>query len=149
LLTKLADVVSADPTFTLMNFIAEELPDLARIGEELEAVAAAAKVDVGEAKRTVEKYNDLLTKCKEKQNEMVKSMTDDGLAHFVERFVAKTDPLCKESTGLLLLAKQQFRDLLEYFGESEMKEQEFFGVFAVFIEKYNDAVRQNRERAAP
>jgi hypothetical protein len=57
--------------------------------------------------------------------------------------------LCREFTGLLLLAKQQFRDVLEYFGEGEMKEQELFGVFAVFIEKYNEALRQKRERAGP
>jgi hypothetical protein len=146
LLTKLADVVSVDPRLTLMDFIAAELPDLARIEEELEAVVAAATVDMEEAKRKADTYSELLAKCRDKRDEMVKLMSDDGLAKFVERFVTKTDPLCREFTGLLLLANQHFGHIMEFFGESAMKEQEFFGVFTAFIEKYKEAVRQNRER---
>jgi hypothetical protein len=149
-LTKLKDVRSADPSFTLLHFIAmiveKEMPKLMAIVTDLEPVIAASKLDIDHARETVAKYRSIIGLCKSKQPEMSLLMTDDGLPKFADKYIAQTQPLCQQFDGKMQDAVTVFEEMRASYGEDAMKPDEFFGVFAKFIADFQTAIKENHER---
>jgi hypothetical protein len=65
---------------------------------------------------------------------------------FVERFVGTATPLVltfeqKYSEGIAL-----FEELRNQYGEAAMTPDEFFRPFATFLQHYNQAIREHKEK---
>jgi hypothetical protein len=151
-LTKLKDIRSAEPGFTFIHLIAklgeETIPAIRPLIEELDQVQAAARVDVEHAKEVVAKYRALVTQCEAKQPDMEMLMLDDGLPRFAQKFVAVAAPLCTKFGTLLEDATTQFDQLRKRYGEDAMRPDEFIGIFAGFLDQYQHALNELRDKAA-
>jgi hypothetical protein len=151
-LTKLRDVRSSEPGFTLLHLIvqlAEETnPLINAMVEELDRVPAASTVDVEHTKEVVGKYRVLMRQCQEQQSNMEMLMLDDGLPKFAQKFVAAAEPLCRRFDGLLEEATTRFDKLRKDYGEDSMRPDEFIGVFAKFLAQYQQVRREVREKTA-
>jgi hypothetical protein len=150
-LTKLKDVRSAEPGFTFVHLLAklveENLPPLRGLVDELNQVIPASSVDFESAKETVAKYRSLVAQCKQNEDEMSMLMVDDGLPKFAEKFCGIASPLCKAFDDKASKAVADFEALKKRFGEDAMTADEFFHIFATFLQHYTAARNENRERA--
>jgi hypothetical protein len=149
-LTKLKDIRSSEPGFTFIHLIAklvnETMPPLQNICQELDQVAPASMVDLEHAKSTVVKYRSLIGQCNAQMDAMSMLMVDDGLPKFVERFVGTATPLVltfehQYSEGIAL-----FEEFRNQYGEAAMTPDEFFRPFATFLQHYNQAIRELKEK---
>jgi hypothetical protein len=151
-LAKLRDIRSSEPGFTFIHFIAliieREMPHLVVMTRELEGVEEASKVDIGHLKKTVGKFRSLIGECTNKEAEMAKLMTDDGLPGFAHTYIALAEPLCREFDEVLADGLAVFEEVRTLFGEDPGKPDDFLGKFATFIAHYKSAVEDNRKRDA-
>jgi hypothetical protein len=151
-LAKLKDIRSTEPGFTFMHLIAKivdkTMPPLAGILDELDQVITASTVDLEHAKEIAMKHRTLLAECNKRAKDMSMLMVDDGLPKFAEEYVALATPLCLEFDAKCAEGQSSFEELKKLYGEDAMTADEFFHIFATFLQHYNQALNDNRDRDA-
>jgi hypothetical protein len=76
-------------------------------------------------------------------------MVDDGLPKLVETFEATAARLVGTFEQKYWEAIESFNELRKRYGEYAATSSEFFGTFATFLQHYNLALRDLREKDAP
>jgi hypothetical protein len=130
----------------VMAKIVEKIhPDwLLGLFEQLRAVRATAQIDIEKAKERVNGYRGLVALCEKSKEEMAKLLKRDGIREFAERYVAMAAPKCQEFDKYLQSSGKDFEGLKQAFGEDSMRTDEFFAVFATFLDHFEVSHNENK-----
>jgi len=159
-LETLHTIKSSDGNQTLMNYIARwcqnNQPNLLSLRNELPTVEKAARMSMSQWKADFKMYKDDYAKVEVQIKLAEKSaIEEDHFAEFLKPFVNEAFNTIKDLEGESKLIEDRCAKLMQEFGEDpkQMKCEEFFSIFLVFLVELERAETQNitakelRERA--
>ncbi|XP_053316451.1 FH2 domain-containing protein 1 [Spea bombifrons] len=145
-LLRLADTKANKPGMNLLHFVALEAQKkdatLLTFSEKLEHVNEAARLSIDNIDT---EFQSLLTKTKSLKDHLKK---DQELMQQTEDFLQNAVKELKELETWRAELQKQGTALIDFFCEDKetMKLDECFQIFRDFCEKFNKAVKENRER---
>ncbi|XP_054651994.1 disheveled-associated activator of morphogenesis 1-like [Dunckerocampus dactyliophorus] len=156
-LNKIADTKSSiDKNVTLLNYIVTVLerkfPMVVALGEDLQNVPAAAKVNMMELEKDI---NNLRSGIKSVEAELQYQQAqpslgpDDKFVPVVSQFITVASFSLSDVEESLGEAKELLGKALRHFGEdvSQLQPDEFFGIFDTFLSAFSEAKQANEDMA--
>uniref|UniRef100_H3CS81 Dishevelled associated activator of morphogenesis 1b n=1 Tax=Tetraodon nigroviridis TaxID=99883 RepID=H3CS81_TETNG len=154
-LNKLADTKSSiDRNITLLHYIIavleQKFPSIVAVGEELQHVPEAAKVNMAELEKDIGSLKSGL-KCVEAElrYQQAQPGPEDTFVSVASQFLAVASFSFSDVEDSFSEAKDVFRKALGRFGEdqSDLQPDVFFGIFDTFLTAFSEA-RQDNENMA-
>ncbi|XP_030580849.1 disheveled-associated activator of morphogenesis 1 [Archocentrus centrarchus] len=157
-LNKIADTKSSvDKNITLLHyiitFLEKKYPKVAAFAEELQNVSEASKVNMTELEKDI---NNLRSGLKDVEAELqyqaraqFSQDPTDKFVPVVSQFIAVASLSFSDVEESLSEAKELFEKALRHFGEdsSNLKPDEFFGIFDTFLAAFSVAKQDNESMA--
>ncbi|XP_056418602.1 FH2 domain-containing protein 1 isoform X2 [Hyla sarda] len=145
-LLRLADTKANKPGMNLLHFVALEAQKkdaaLLTFSEKLQHVNEAARLSIENIEA---EFDALLTKTKSLKDQIKK---DTELSQQIEQFLQNAVKDLKELEKQKVELRKEGNTLIDFFCEDKksMKLDECFQIFWDFCEKFNKAVKENKER---